>query len=78
MPHTISDVETRYWDVRASKFAAPPRMMGGVMMPASMDSECWNPSSRARRMGIRSLSPKKGAARRDFFMKGRLGLNKKA
>ena len=48
------------------------------MMPANMDNECWKPKSRARKMGMLSLRPKKGAALFDFVIKGRLGLNRKA
>ncbi len=80
MPPTISAVETRYC-VSSAPRAAPPwpaMIRGGVMMPASMERACWKPRRRARKMGMRSLRPKKGAARRDFFMKGRLGLKRKA
>lgn len=48
------------------------------MMPANMDSACWKPKSRARKTGMLSLRPKKGAALFDFAMNGRLGLNRKA
>ncbi len=53
-------------------------MMGGVMMPASMARECWKPRIRARSTGILSLRPKKGEAWVGFFMKGRLGVKRKA
>lgn len=80
MPATINAVETRYWVSSAPK-AAPPwpaMMMGGVMMPANIDNACWNPRSSARKIGILSLSPKKGAARLVFFMNGRFGLKRNA
>ena len=48
------------------------------MMPANMDKACWKPKSSARKTGMLSLRPKKGAARFDFFIKGRFGLNRKA
>ena len=80
MPATIKAVETRYWVSSAPK-AAPPwpaMMMGGVMMPANMDRECWKPRRRARKTGILSLRPKKGAAFLDLPMNGIWGVNKKA
>ncbi len=48
------------------------------MIPANMDKACWKPSKRAKKTGMGSLRPKKGAAFLDCFMKGRFGLNKKA
>ena len=80
MPQTMSEVDTRYCWSSASKFAPPwpPRMRGGVIMPANIDSACWNPRRRARTSGIESLRPKKGAARLVFFKNGRFGLNKNA
>lgn len=53
------------------------KMIGGVITPASIARACWKPRRRARNTGILSLRPKKGAARRSFFMKGRLGLKRK-
>lgn len=78
IPETIRDVETRYWVISAEKLALLARMIGGVMMPASMASECWKPRSRARNTGTLSLRPKKGADWEDFFMKGILGVKRKA
>ena len=78
MPQTMSEVETRYCCISSVRFAALARMMGGVMMPANMARACWNPRSAARRTGIRSWSPKKGAALRSRFMKGRFGLKRNA
>ena len=78
MPQTIRDVDTRYCEVIGSKFAAPPRMMGGVITPANIERACWKPRSKARNNGILSFSPKKGAALRVFLMKGMLGLKRKA
>ena len=74
----MSEVETRYWEVSASKLALEPMMMGGVMMPASIDRACWKPRSRARKTGMRSFRPKKGALRRGRRMKGRVGRKRKA
>lgn len=73
---TIREVLTRYACMFPSKCAADERMMGGVMIPASMARECWKPSSIARSTGMRALRPKNGAARRSFFMKGRFGLKR--
>ena len=80
MPQTMSEVDTRYCWSSTDKFAPPGplRMIGGVMMPASIDKACWNPRSSARKTGIRSLRPKNGAARRVFLMNGMFGLNKNA
>ena len=80
IPATINAVDTRYCVSSAPKPAPPwpAMMMGGVMMPANMDKACWKPKSRARKMGMLSLRPKKGAALFDFVMNGRLGLNRKA
>ncbi len=79
-PETIRAVDTKYWVWSAGRLTPPDplKMMGGVMMPANMARACWNPSRRARKMGILSLSPKKGGTLSDFFMKGRLGLKRKA
>lgn len=44
----------------------------------NMDKACWKPSKAARKTGILSFSPKKGALLRSFFMKGRFGLNRNA
>jgi hypothetical protein len=78
IPQTISDVDTRYCDVTASKLAEPAMMIGGEMTPASIARACWNPRSRARSTGMRSWRPKKGARRLDFLRNGRLGLKRKA
>jgi hypothetical protein len=56
--------------------AALARIMGGVMIPANIDNACWKPSRRARKTGMLSFNPKKGAALLSFFMKGILGLNR--
>ena len=79
IPPTIKAVDTRYCVSPAPKLAPPwlAMMMGGVMMPANMERACWKPRSRARKTGMLSLRPKKGAALFDFFMKGRFGLNRK-
>ena len=80
IPATINAVETRYCVSSAPK-AAPPwpaMMMGGVMIPASMERACWKPRSRARKTGMLSLRPKKGAAFLDLRMKGRFGVKRKA
>ena len=53
-------------------------MIGGAITPANMDRACWKPRTSARMIGVESLRPKKGAARLDFCVKGRLGMNKKA
>lgn len=78
IPQTISDVDTRYCEVAASKPALELRMIGGVITPASIDRACWNPRSNARKRGILSCKPKKGAARLVFFMNGMFGLKRKA
>lgn len=80
MPETIRAVDTRYCSCSWVKLAppAPAMMSGGLMMPASMDRECWKPSSSARTTGMGSLRPKKGDESRDAFMKGRFGRKRKA
>jgi hypothetical protein len=52
--------------------------MGGVITPANILSACWKPSSAARRRGIESLRPKKGAGLVDFVINGRFGLKRNA
>lgn len=52
MPETIKEVETRYWVMDASKLALDAMMIGGVMIPASIERACWKPRSRARTTGI--------------------------
>ena len=78
IPQTINDVETRYCCISKVKFAEFARIMGGVMIPANMANACWKPRRRARKTGIRSWRPKKGAALRSFFIKGRFGLKRNA
>ncbi len=36
IPHTIKEVETRYWVVVVLKLAVAAIIIGGVMMPASI------------------------------------------
>jgi hypothetical protein len=62
----------------ALKFAELDRMIGGVITPANILSACWNPKSAARRSGMESLSPKKGAGLVAFFINGRFGLKRNA
>lgn len=53
-------------------------IIGGVTMPPNMARACCRPSSRASKVGIGSLRPKKGADAAVFAMNGRLGRKKKA
>jgi hypothetical protein len=48
------------------------------MTPANMDKACWNPNSSASTTGMSSFKPKNGAGLRDFRMKGRFGVKRKA
>lgn len=79
-PETIKAVETRYCCISPVRLApaAPLSRIGGVMIPASMARACWNPSNRAKSVGIRSFKPKKGAALRLFLMNGKFGVKRKA
>jgi hypothetical protein len=43
-------------------------IIGGMMIPANMESACWKPRTNAKTMGILPFSPKKGAARRAFVI----------
>lgn len=76
IPDTIRDVETRYCERSTERLAALARIMGGVITPANIARACWNPRRSARSTGIRSWTPKKGAALFSFFMKGRFGRNR--